>query len=271
MPARRPDEDLFADSTMTFGQHLEELRGCLFRSVVALVLASVVGLMPFAGGNLVALIKRPLESALSDYYEIQATDLAKQKLEAMRAKGEVLPDDPAKIANFVRETHLLPQQVFVDPDEVVNQLRQHDPGRFGNLAPAASDKSAKPSGEPAADGPDASAKPPVEKNMIPLFLWRPTEEDTRMRAKSLSPHEAFMIYVKASLFLGIVLASPYVFYQIWSFVAAGLYPHEKHYVHVFLPFSLGLFLAGAATAFFFVFEPVLTFLFSFNRSMGIDI
>ncbi|MCA9206398.1 MAG: twin-arginine translocase subunit TatC, partial [Planctomycetales bacterium] len=56
----------------------------------------------------------------------------------------------------------------------------------------------------------------------------------------------------------------------WLFVAAGLYPHEKQYVYIYLPFSLILFLAGAATAFFFVFEPVLDFLFGFNRLMNID-
>ena len=55
----------------------------------------------------------------------------------------------------------------------------------------------------------------------------------------------------------------------WFFVAAGLYPHEKRHVHVFLPISLGLFLLGAATAFFFVFGPVLKFLFMFNRAMNI--
>ena len=70
--------------------------------------------------------------------------------------------------------------------------------------------------------------------------------------------------------MGVLLASPWIFYQIWYFVAAGLYPHERRYVHMYLPFSLGLFLAGAALAFFVVFEPVLNFLFSFNRSLGID-
>ena len=46
------------------------------------------------------------------------------------------------------------------------------------------------------------------------------------------------------LVAGLVLASPWVFYQVWAFVAAGLYRHERHYVTKFLPFSLGLFLAG---------------------------
>jgi sec-independent protein translocase protein TatC len=70
--------------------------------------------------------------------------------------------------------------------------------------------------------------------------------------------------------VGAVLASPWVFYQIWAFVAAGLYPREKRYVHVFLPISIGLFLAGASLAFFFVFQPVLRFLFSFNTMLGVD-
>ena len=88
--------------------------------------------------------------------------------------------------------------------------------------------------------------------------------------KSLNAQETFMIYMKASIMVGVVLASPWVFYQIWSFVAAGLYPHERRYVHLFLPVSLGLFLAGAAVAFFLAFDKVLAFLLSFNRMMGID-
>ena len=47
-----------------------------------------------------------------------------------------------------------------------------------------------------------------------------------------------------------MLASPWVFYQIWLFVAAGLYPRERRYVHIYLPVSLVLFLAGVSLAFF---------------------
>lgn len=107
-------------------------------------------------------------------------------------------------------------------------------------------------------------------DLLRLNFWRPTEKTPMMRPVTLNAQEAFMIYMKASIVTGIVLSSPWVFYQLWSFVAAGLYPHEKRYVHIFLPFSLGLFLAGASLAFFFVFEPVLDFLFSFNRWLNID-
>ena len=79
-----------------------------------------------------------------------------------------------------------------------------------------------------------------------------------------------MIWVKAGFFTGMLLASPYIFWQIWSFVAAGLYPHEKRYVFMFLPISLVLFWTGAAMAFFVVFQFVLKFLFQFNRALDIQ-
>ncbi len=58
-----------------------------------------------------------------------------------------------------------------------------------------------------------------------------------------------MIYIKAGLVAGLVLASPGIFWHIWGFVSAGLYPHERRYVYFFLPASVLLFIAGAALAF----------------------
>ncbi len=103
-------------------------------------------------------------------------------------------------------------------------------------------------------------------SLIEIDLW----ESVEVNAQSLAATEAFMIWMKAGLILGLVIASPWIFYQMWLFVAAGLYPHEQKYVYLYLPVSLGLFWSGAALAFFFVFDPVLKFLFQFNASMGID-
>ena len=80
-----------------------------------------------------------------------------------------------------------------------------------------------------------------------------------------------MTYIKISIVTGFVLASPWIFYQIWLFVAAGLYQHERKYIYIYLPMSLGLFLAGAVFCFYFVFPIVLDFLISFNKWLGIAI
>lgn len=107
---------------------------------------------------------------------------------------------------------------------------------------------------------------PFRPELLELTVWKPVG----INVQALSVHEPFMIYIKAALIVGFILASPWVFYQVWTFVAAGLYPHERQFVYKLLPSSIGLFLMGAALAFFFVFEPVLDFLLRFNRTMGIS-
>ena len=103
-------------------------------------------------------------------------------------------------------------------------------------------------------------------NVLPVFAWRPV----KIKFQSLSAEEPFMIWMKAGFITGLVLASPYVLYQIWNFVAAGLYPHEKNYVFLYLPISVALFFGGASLAFAFVFDPVLNFLFTFNKGMNAE-
>lgn len=104
---------------------------------------------------------------------------------------------------------------------------------------------------------------------VPLMNL-PVYKRLEVRFTVLNTQEAFMIWMKAGVVAGLVLASPWVFYQIWLFVAAGLYPHEKKQIYVYLPMAIILFLAGASLAFSFVFEPVLDFLFSFNDSLNAE-
>jgi sec-independent protein translocase protein TatC len=86
---------------------------------------------------------------------------------------------------------------------------------------------------------------------------------------TLSVQEALVVYFKVSLVAGIVIASPWVFWQIWAFIAAGLYPHEKRLVHVYLPFSLGLFLAGVFVCQFLVMPEAVKAMLWFNEWLGI--
>jgi sec-independent protein translocase protein TatC len=87
---------------------------------------------------------------------------------------------------------------------------------------------------------------------------------------SLSPLETMTIYFMVCVIAGLVLASPFVFYQAWAFVAAGLYRHERHYVKKFLPISLGLFLTGVFLCFFGVLPVTLAFLLQFNLWLGVE-
>ncbi len=74
----------------------------------------------------------------------------------------------------------------------------------------------------------------------------------------------FMTYLKMSLYLGIIIASPWLFYHAWMFVAAGLYKHERRYVKIAVPFSTGLFVGGAAFFLLVISKFLIGFFFWFS-------
>lgn len=227
--SQQPPDDLFADTTMSFGEHLEELRGVLVKSAVALGICFLIGL--YFANKVVMQIQGPLKKALEEY-----------ALETARLEGEAtnVPEEQLKKR---LENRLLPDSVRIDAQALLSDLQKAAPDLFKQ-----------------------EIKLPDELQTLEVQTWKTAETSV----KTLNAHEAFMIWMKAGFIFGFVLASPWIFYFVWSFVAAGLYPHEKKYIHIYLPFSLALFIAGAALAFLFVFEPVLSFLFSFNRAMEID-
>lgn len=92
----------------------------------------------------------------------------------------------------------------------------------------------------------------------------------RYTLSTLSVMEAFMAYFKVALMCGLVLGSPWIFLQLWSFVAAGLYPHEKRLINVYLPFSLVLFLIGVLACQFFVIPRAVGALLWFNEWLDLE-
>src|SRR5262249_53673915 len=85
---------------------------------------------------------------------------------------------------------------------------------------------------------------------------------------TLAVQEGFVVYFKVAIMTGFVLGSPWIFYPIWMFIAARRYPHEKKYVNTFLPFSLGLFLAGVFVCELFVMSRAVAALLWFNEWLG---
>lgn len=69
----------------------------------------------------------------------------------------------------------------------------------------------------------------------------------------------FLTPFKLTLFTAIFAAMPYVLYQVWSFVAPGMYRHEKRFAIPLLVSSVALFYAGAAFAYFVVFPLIFAF------------
>lgn len=81
---------------------------------------------------------------------------------------------------------------------------------------------------------------------------------------AISPAEGFMAVLKLCFLCGLVMVSPFVLWQMWGFVSAGLYKHEKRAVRVFFPVSIGLFFLGAVAAYLLLIPFGLRFLISWN-------
>jgi sec-independent protein translocase protein TatC len=79
------------------------------------------------------------------------------------------------------------------------------------------------------------------------------------------PTEAFMLQLKVAALAGIVIAAPAVMWQLWLFIAPGLYRREKRLALPFIVSTSVLFVAGAAFNHYVVFPIAFTFLGSFNK------
>jgi len=78
------------------------------------------------------------------------------------------------------------------------------------------------------------------------------------------PGDPFTIVLNASIVLGIVLALPFILYQVWAFVAPALYKHEKKVVVPVFAFATLLFLSGVCLSFFVVLPLAVQWLMSFQ-------
>ena len=82
-----------------------------------------------------------------------------------------------------------------------------------------------------------------------------------------SPADAFTARLTCAFFGGVFLALPFVAYQIWTFVAAGLNEKEKSSIQVYGPLSYVIFLLGVAFAYFLVIPISIKFLLSFSSEI----
>ena len=224
-------------ATMSFGEHIEELRVRLILALIGLFVGVLIVFIPplDIGWRVMKKMEEPAKVALDAFYREEYAKKAKLAEEAKSKSPEL--------------------QAFVDAKTFVGELKKFAP------------KLDLPAAE-SLEGQKLSF--PVEflaAGMIKMVEGSTVQIDQSL--VSLAPLETLTIFFMVCLVTGLVMASPWVFYQIWAFVAAGLYRHERKYVKKYLPFSLGLFLAGVFLCFWFVLPITLSFLLQFNVWLGV--
>jgi sec-independent protein translocase protein TatC len=276
MLKKQPADDLFEKSSMSFGEHLEELRKALVKAFIWVGVGTCVGL--YFAEDIVRYIQSPLELAITDFYVAQA------KAEFREANGQE-PSDA--LARWIYFNKIMPERVFIDPHSLQEVPSQAVPPLESAAAEASTTKavaSDSAADEEAVGGesaplPDEADSTELDRpnpwqgidlaklqRLQPFLLFRPIPS----KLVALTITEGFMVWLKAGLVAGVVIASPGIFWHIWQFLAAGLYPHERRYVFWYLPLSLLLFLSGVALAFFAIFRLVLGFLMTYTAGLNVE-
>lgn len=277
LAASRPQypDDMFAETRMPLGDHIEELRYRMFAALKWLAFFMVIGFILDAIGTslgnpqigvgkpMLKIITEPVETQARAFYNRRNEKLAAEKLAeltggnpeeiaAIRKKLKDGDDDPGVLSADERKKLLgTPEEV-----PVLLPVKSFVP-IFGDPKPGAPEKVA------------------MKMEMYPGYItYMNTKGEGLLGNKNyittLSAQEAFVVYFKVSILCGIILASPFIFYQFWAFVGAGLYPHEKKYVYIFFVPSIVLFLCGVLLCQFWVLPGAVKALLKFNEILGFD-
>jgi sec-independent protein translocase protein TatC len=104
------------------------------------------------------------------------------------------------------------------------------------------------------------------------FLLAPALDalGTGASLQSIAPTEIFFTYIKCALLAGFILSLPMFFWQVWAFVAPGLYKGEKHFILPFVFSSTLLFGGGAVFGYTIVFPIIFDFFSSFSSDFVIS-
>lgn len=220
-------DDYFESTRMSFGDHIEELRRHLILAIAGFGVAMVIS-FPLAYFVL-DFITAPVKQKLAEFYA-QRMELKKQELK----------NDP-------KYQEMLKAHIEMQKMDIASILAR----TMGDKAPK---------GEVWVKVP-IEIHPKVEDTASYLAL-QVLGETTLV---TLSVQEALMVWVQVALVTGLVIGSPWIFYQIWAFIAAGLYPHEKKLVNVYLPFAVLLFVGGVLFCYFIVIPRAIDALLWFNH------
>ena len=243
-PERKESREEDLGGQMSFLEHLDELRRRLIRSIVFVILAASVSW--FASDRIYNFLARPVQHALAQAQQKRqvAIDGLNGKVSTL-ALSSLQQNDKVRFV-FPENTRLGPASIPAG-SSVVARVDKDSAGNIGLFTDEAL----------------TAGNEVVPKDVrLPVDLNKGYEKLTDPNDKLIvtTALEPFAIYVKVSLYAAIAVSVPFLLYQIWAFIAPGLYPHERKYVTPFVTLSSVFFVLGAATAYYVIFPPAAKYL-----------
>jgi sec-independent protein translocase protein TatC len=267
-------DDIFDDTRMSFGDHLDELRTRLRRALFGPIIFTVLGLTldgigAFTGQPKIGL-GRPMMGVITDPVTTMVRDFysrrnAKSKVKLLTLKtvddaeaARILAKLEAKEGSLTALSSSEQEALFGIPEEMPVFVSTKELAEALGQPPPNEDRSVR-----------------IAMKVYPAYVnylsnRGETVNQNKNYLTALSAQEGMVVYFKVTLLCAVVLSCPWSFYHIWAFIAAGLYPHEKKYVHRFLPASIGLFLTGVVLCQFIVLPGTVKALLGFNEYIDVD-
>jgi sec-independent protein translocase protein TatC len=251
LPKANGEEESHEDlgGQMSFLEHLDELRKRLIRSM-AFVLVAAFGCW-FLSGSIYTFLERPVTRALAEAQQQRKVTIAGLNGELFTIPlGSLHQNDKLRFV-FPELTQLGPASIPAGAS-VMARLDKDSQGNMGLFT----------------DEPLTAGNGVVPKDVkLPIDLSKAYEKLPDPNAKLIvtTALEPFALYVKVSLYTALAVSVPFLLWQIWAFVAPGLYPHERKYVTPFIALSSIFFILGTMVAYYLIFPPAAKYLLGLGQ------
>ncbi len=239
--SRSNEEEL--GGQMSFLEHLDELRRRLIQSFIFVFIAALV--CWFFSVRIYGFLAVPVERALAAAQRRQVPIAGHTGNETIATTNSLKENDSGRYV-FPEETKLGSSLIPAGASVTARVLKDAQ-GKLGLYTEEALY---------------------AGNSVIPKGVRLPTELGTTAEPFSgindklivTTALEPFSLYVKVSLYAAICVSVPFLLFQIWAFVAPGLYPHERAYVTPFIALSSISFILGASFAYYVIFPPAAKYL-----------
>jgi sec-independent protein translocase protein TatC len=228
---------------MSFLEHLDELRRRLVRSFVVVLLAA--GASFYFSGQIYAFLAAPVQRALAEAQRQQVPIAGFTGTETISTLTTLKENDVGRYV-FAQETKLGTSLIPAGASVMARALKDGQ-GKLSLYTDEAL----------------YSGNAVIPKGVqLPVNLGAAIEAFSGVNDKLIvtTAMEPFSLYLKVSLYAAICISLPFLLFQIWAFVAPGLYPHERAYVTPFILLSTISFILGAAFAYYVIFPPAAKYL-----------
>ena len=228
---------------MSFLEHLDELRRRLIRCFIFIFVAGTASW--FLSGYIYAFLAAPVERALAEAQRRQVPIAGQTGTELIATLNSLKENDSGRYV-FAEETKLGTGLIPAGASVTARVFKDAE----GKLALFT-------------DEALFAGNTVIPKGVrLPADLGATTESFSGINDKLIvtTALEPFSLFIKVSLYAAIGLSVPFLLFQIWGFVAPGLYPHERAYVTPFITLSSISFVLGAAFAYYVIFPPAAKYL-----------